>query len=210
MSFPKDAAAQKARLKISAQEDTKSIVKIFPCELEVNIEDGKPDAPEWWTELGWNKENSREENDRIMKATQAARLVKYTSGVEECKYIVRDVDFPTNGDIYINVKVELKEGYHTYGPKEGDGYIHTNLKADLPDGFKIKEIIWPKAKMKKEGDYTLPTYDKTFYIRIIASPPKSAKSGEVFNASINTSFQYCNELGCQLGNANNNFKLKAF
>ncbi len=210
MSFPKDAAAQKAILRIGAQEDTKSIAKIIPCEVEVEIIDGKPEAPKHWKDLGWKNENSMEENDKIMKAAQAAKMAKYTSGVEECKYIVRDASFKAGGDVYITIQVKLKNGYHTYGPKEGTGYIHTNLKVDLPDGFKIKKIHWPKAKMKKDGDYTLPTYDKTFYVQIIASTPKTAKTGDVFKASTNASFQYCNEFGCQLGNANNNFKITAF
>jgi hypothetical protein len=44
VSFPTDAAIQKAILRIGAQKNTKSIVKIIPCKIEVEFHDGKPDA----------------------------------------------------------------------------------------------------------------------------------------------------------------------
>ncbi|MDD4108035.1 MAG: protein-disulfide reductase DsbD family protein [Prolixibacteraceae bacterium] len=216
ITLPCDSDNEMVLLRITPEEKSGSIVKIIPFEAKVSILNGKPIPPQNWIELGWSAGATPEENNRKMKESIESMEAKSISGVEEVKYQIfeaspgKETPFIAGENALVLIIVTVKDGYYIYGPDKGTGYINTQMNWDLPDGFKIIEVEWPKPEILKEGNQEIPVYQKKFFIRVIVQTPKTAKPGNVYAINLYSSFQYCDKWNCQLGEANNHIRLKAF
>ncbi len=118
-------------------------------------------------------------------------------------------EYKAGSDVRVVIQVKVKKGFHFYGTKEGDTYVNTKMNWELPEGFELISCVWPEPKIKKEGEFETPIYDKQLYFRAKLKTPANAKPGDKFKININTSFQYCNHEACWLGEANNELEFIA-
>ncbi len=214
--IPIDAKAGKAKMQISLQKNSKSPAKVHKIEFPVEIMFGEARAPlheeKEWLSQGWDPELSTEENMKKMREFRIKQSQKYISGTDEVKYRISPYGgetFTPGEDKRIMISLTIKDGYHTYGIKEGEGYKNTEMNWELPEGFELISCNWPEPTIKKQGEFELPVYKKQIHFRAYIKTPSNAVKGKKYKINVNTIFQYCNHESCWLGEANNLIEMTA-
>lgn len=182
-----------------------------PFEQAIEISGDEPQADkqtrDHWRSEGWDPNLSREQNKKNMRKHRIKERNKYISGVDEVKFNIYPYggvkSFSPGTELKVCIRLKIKDGYHIYGTKEGFGYKNTEMKWELPEGFKVINLTWPEPKIVKHSGYEMPVYKEELYFRVTLRTSEKAVKGKKYKIRINTNFQYCNKDVCQLGEANN-------
>ncbi len=161
---------------------------------------------------GWDPKLSLEKNKKRIRTAWIAQQNKGFSGPKQIRIRLAEYggkEYAAGSDVKVDIYIKVQKGYYFYGIKEGDTYVNTKMNWELPEGFEFISNVWPEPKIKKEGEFETPYYDKDVHFRVKLKTPANAKPGDKFKINILTTFQYCNQEGCALGEANHELEFIA-
>lgn len=94
----------------------------------------------------------------------------------------------------VGLLLHMEPGWHTYWKFPGDAGIPTEMKWNLPDGWKVGEIQWPiPLKIDEPGDIQIYGYhDEVLHIQEITPPPNL--SGSNFKLTAEASWLVCEKI----------------
>jgi thiol:disulfide interchange protein/DsbC/DsbD-like thiol-disulfide interchange protein len=101
----------------------------------------------------------------------------------------------------VGLLLHMVPGWHTYWKFPGDAGIPTEIKWNLPSGWKIGEIQWPiPLKLDEPGDIQIYGYhDEVLLMQEVTPPP--TLNGSAVQLTAATSWLVCEKI-CIPGNAN--------
>jgi len=101
----------------------------------------------------------------------------------------------------VGLLLHMVPGWHTYWKFPGDAGIPTELKWNLPPGWKAGEIQWPiPLKLHEPGDIQIYGYHDEVLLMQEITPPPAARPESVIPLSADASWLVCEKI-CIPGNA---------
>lgn len=96
--------------------------------------------------------------------------------------------------LLIGVKLEIREGWHTYWPGDNDTGSSTIITLSAPPGYEVGPIRWPAPKRYIGGGDLLDyIYDGTVLLVIPVKVPADAKPGSEATFSLAGEWLVCKE-----------------
>lgn len=101
----------------------------------------------------------------------------------------------------VGLRLRMQPGWHTYWQYSGDSGMPTNIKCELPPGFKAGEIQWPiPEKTIEPGDLWTYAYHDEVLLLVEITPPAQIAEKQV-TLKAHASWLVCEKI-CVPGNAN--------
>ena len=86
----------------------------------------------------------------------------------------------------VGISIVHDKGFHSYWQNPGVVGMATQIKWDLPEGFKASQIHWPYPELSKMADYPCFGYERDTLLYVIVTPPEEIKAKSLkFVASAN-------------------------
>lgn len=98
------------------------------------------------------------------------------------------------------IRMKVAEGWHTYWKNPGEGGIPIKITANLPDGWKLGEILYPAPKRYASAELPSIGYEGEVMLPITIQPAKEAK-GPLPEIKATLSWLTCNDASCVPGDA---------
>src|ERR1700726_4501039 len=106
----------------------------------------------------------------------------------------------------VGLLLRMAPHWHTYWKFSGDAGLPTEIKWNLPPGWKVGEIQWPiPLKLKDPGDIETYGYEDEVFLMQEVTPPASPDQSSV-KLSADANWLVCERL-CIPGNANHQLTL---
>jgi DsbC/DsbD-like thiol-disulfide interchange protein len=148
-------------------------------------------------------------NSRVFQALIAAGLSLMAVGLRAQIPSARDVVKPSafasfepvarGKQMEIAVVMKIRDGYHVNARETTFDYlIPTDLKVDVPNGFKAGEVKYPKGTLHKFSfakDQALNVYTDTVVLRVPVSVDANAPVGEQ-HIALKLHYQACSNEVC--------------
>jgi thiol:disulfide interchange protein/DsbC/DsbD-like thiol-disulfide interchange protein len=109
--------------------------------------------------------------------------------------VVANVDAIVPGETFLaGVRLKMAPGWHTYWKYPGDAGIPTEIKWQLPEGWRASEIQWPiPLKLQEPGDIQIYGYhDEVLLIQSIT--PAKNLTGSSIKLSAKVSWLVCEKI----------------
>lgn len=98
------------------------------------------------------------------------------------------------------VKLQMKEGWHTYYKEAGESGMPTNLSFELPPGFKAAEPKWEPPHKFTESGITTYGYTGSTALSSTLSTPTDLKAGSTVKLTVKVRWLACQDM-CVPGKA---------
>lgn len=102
---------------------------------------------------------------------------------------------------------DIQKGFHTYYKNPGKLGLATNIKWDLPEGFKAGPIIWPVPQETIMSAYTVWGYENSAMLVNEIVAPKKLPIGQEFEIKARVTYMCCSST-CHPGASDASLKLK--
>lgn len=102
---------------------------------------------------------------------------------------------------WVAVKMQLKDGWHSYWKNPGDAGVATAINWQLPEGFTAGAIQWPLPKRFAVSAVIGYGYDSEVILLTQITPPTSIAEGQKFTLKANVSWLVCSDDSCLPGEA---------
>ena len=101
----------------------------------------------------------------------------------------------------LGVRFKIAPKWHIYWKNPGDSGISTEVKFDLPPGFKVDELRFPTPRvLRLPGQITCYGYEGEVMLLATVTPPEGLSSGSVQKMKARADWLECEE-ACVPGNA---------
>src|SRR6476659_4993305 len=91
----------------------------------------------------------------------------------------------------VGVRLKMEPHWHTYWKYPGDAGIPTDIKWELPEGWRVGDIQWPiQLKLEEAGDILIYGYHDEVLLIQQVTPPKGL-TGASANLSAKVSWLVC-------------------
>lgn len=139
----------------------------------------------------------------LMKATAFISALLATSALAQqphatAEWVTSTQNVSNGGSIRSVIKMKISEGWHTYWKNPGEGGIPLDIKAKLPDGWRLEEIQYPAPKRMLTGELPSFGYKGEVMFPITIHPPHDAQ-GPLPKIVATLSWLTCNESSCVPG-----------
>ena len=106
----------------------------------------------------------------------------------------------------VGVRLKMEPHWHTYWKYPGDAGIPTDIKWQLPEGWRVGDIQWPiPLKLEEPGDILIYGYHDEILLIQHVTPPKDL-TGTSANLSAKVSWLVCEKI-CSPGDGTVNLSL---
>ncbi len=112
-------------------------------------------------------------------------------------YVDRD-PVVAGGEAYVAFAFEVPKKYHINAHKPLESHlIATNLSLDLPEGFTVREVVYPEAEMVRTGgsDVPIAVYGGRFFIGVALDLSPSVAPGD-YTVTGHLRYQACDSHVC--------------
>jgi DsbC/DsbD-like thiol-disulfide interchange protein len=124
--------------------------------------------------------------------------------------LLADVSSIAPGQTFtVGVKLNMEPGWHVYWINPGETGLVTTVKFDLPQGFKVGEVMYPvPRKFEITGGITAYGYEDEVMLMAEVTAPKDLKEGSTVKIAATTKWLACNPDQCIPGQAKDEIRLK--
>lgn len=98
------------------------------------------------------------------------------------------------------LRMKMDEHWHTYWRNPGDSGIATEIRWQLPEGFKADEILWPAPKKIDLPPLAVYAYEGEVFLLTRITPPAALEAGSVQTLKAQVYWLEC-EVNCIPGDA---------
>lgn len=98
------------------------------------------------------------------------------------------------------LRMKMDEGWHTYWRNPGDSGIATEIRWDMPEGFKAGEIQWPAPKRIDLEPLAVYAYEGEILLLVQITPPENLVPDETLTLKARVYWLEC-EVNCIPGDA---------
>lgn len=96
------------------------------------------------------------------------------------------------GTVWVGVRFEIKDGWHTYWPGQNDTGLGTAIKATGPEGVTFGPVVWPApTRHVAPGDILDHVHEHEVTAMIPVTAPAAARVGDTLPLSFDLEWLVC-------------------
>lgn len=102
---------------------------------------------------------------------------------------------------WVAIQMQLDKEWHTYWKNPGDAGMPIQVEWQLPDGFKVSDLLWPTPKKFMVDGIVGYGYEEEAILLAQITPPESLKNAEKAALKAQVSWLACSKLMCMPGSS---------
>ena len=96
--------------------------------------------------------------------------------------------------IWVGVRLRHEPHWHTYWTVPGDAGLPTQLRWNLPDGYRAGSIEWPVPRLLRVGNLANYGYEGEVLLPVAVRVPETARIGSTARLAVHADWLVCNDL----------------
>jgi thiol:disulfide interchange protein DsbD len=112
----------------------------------------------------------------------------------QARLIAEQGEIAPGKSVTVALEEVIKPGWHTYWSNPGEAGLPTEIKWNLPNGWKAGAIAWPYPKRLPVGPLMNYGYESKVWLLTTITAPADAKPGDIVNLKAAAGWLVCKEV----------------